>query len=413
MNLAMRVKLGFTASACALVAAMLLGCIPIVDPSGANDFNTAAGEAGKQGLLIHFGGKDDASRTVFPTAPTFTKYAIAFASVTDGSGDDTNDPTRSHDSVEITGGLAYIEDLAYGWWKITVTGYIEGNHAAAAGDTYVNYSQANTSAAVTIQSTALGDGYFVWDLDFSHLTSGGGPVNNKTGSAALYEYRADGNYNTPIIEVTLTDGELNGGAYNTALSPVPPLAAGYYYMLVKVSNGYHTVVKDDAVWIHGNLTTKAAVSVADSEFTPLKSITGTITNLSDYSPGPNVFELVLLKNNVEYAVVPIQNDGSIVSVIPASLGGPVSMYVHRKAISTDGEGFFGMASAPTADFGSGSDVVIANQNIIPITAAISDVTVGGIAGEAEMPQIENVTKTKAAPVCEHGLPGQAVGTKTV
>ena len=206
----------------------------------------------KSGITIIISGEGVGARTLFPSAPNFTKFEISFENI---NGQNTyNTIVLDDGKSEVT-----IDDLPVDTtWKITVKGFItiNGNFIQAADgeatiDVLLWINGKTTFQSVNIPINARQkkgeNGTFHYDINFP------GSVN--TAELFIYDIGGspwdvyDKNVTTPLGENEPVD-MLNNKSGSFSLEP------GYYMMTMKFNNGYKAVAWTEVIHIYSNTVTE-------------------------------------------------------------------------------------------------------------------------------------------------------------
>jgi len=211
------------------------------------------------------------SRTLFPSAPLFTKYELLFENT---NGSNTYAPVV----LNVNKSEVLIEDLATGEWEITAVGYItiNGNFTRAADGTTIIEVKPWENGKTTFQSVNIpisakmgtGNGTFSYSVDFP----------NAIHTAELYIYNIGGspwdvldeNVTTPLG----TNAPLNmlnnkSGRFT--------LGAGYYMMTMTFDNGYKAISWTEVIHIYANMDTRFDKIFDESYISGAISLSGNVS----------------------------------------------------------------------------------------------------------------------------------------
>ncbi|MCL2230215.1 MAG: hypothetical protein FWC01_03910 [Treponema sp.] len=231
--------------------------------------------AASGGILITISGEGtgnaSGARTLFPSAPVFTKYELQFHNA---DGNNTYGPVE----LDVNRSEILIEDLAVGIWHITAVGYItiNGNFVRAAdGETEIGVLPGN-EGKTTFQSVNIpirakpgtGSGTFFYNVDFPSAIN----------TAQLFIYDIGGSpwdvldenvatplgTNTPVNILTVKSGRIT-------------IPAGYYMMTMKFENDFRSISWTEVIHIYTNMETKMEKIFDESFIAGAITLTGTIS----------------------------------------------------------------------------------------------------------------------------------------
>jgi hypothetical protein len=209
---------------------------------------------GRVSIVIEGTGTDETGRTLFPSAPVFSKYELTFTP----KGTQT-----APDPVTVQGGARHSLNLPAGNWTITAVGYVHiegisgianGDYEAARGEQDVTvYSSSSTTIVMIDIKGGVEEGQkgvFSYDITL--------PVG--LDSAFLQIYTLAG-AQTSERSLTLPAGGPSGSF---------ALDAGYYLLKIKQTKSGKDTIHAELVHIYGGLTTSAAGPAYD--FTSFHSV---------------------------------------------------------------------------------------------------------------------------------------------
>jgi len=203
------------------------------------------------GIKITISGDGAGARTLFPSAPNFTRYELQFLK-TNGAD------TYGNLLLDVKKAEILIEDLALGEWEITAIGYItiNGNFVRAAdGKAVIDVKPGSDSSKTAFQSVNIpirskpgtGSGNFFYNVDFP----------SSIHTAELYIYDIGGSPWDVFDEHVTTP--LGGNAPINILNNKTgniTLSAGYYMMTMKFDNGYKAISWTEVIHIYTNMETR-------------------------------------------------------------------------------------------------------------------------------------------------------------
>ena len=241
-----------------------LGLLLLVSCPNPLEFDNISSGA-KSGIRIVISGEGVGARTLFPSAPNFTKFEISFENI---NGQSTyNTIVLDAGKSEVT-----IDDLPVDTkWKITAKGFItiNGNFIQAAdGEAIIDVlpweNGKTTFQSVNIPISARQksgeNGTFHYDIDFP------GSVN----TAELFIYNIGG-----------SPWEVQPTSILTKKTDNISLAPGYYMVTMRFNNGYKTVAWTEVIHIYSNTVTEMVKVFDESLILGIITLSGKASILID------------------------------------------------------------------------------------------------------------------------------------
>ena len=231
--------------------------------------SAAGGDSSPGGLLsVSINGGGASARTLLPTAPVFTKYALEF------TGLDGQDPKANEEDIT----NAFLDGIALeaGDWTIKAIGYAKFKGA--------DIAVAEGSATVTVVDGVPAK----VDIAISSITSGSNgdftysivvPQGLKASSCAisLKPYTVDtGDAGTAIVDAALGDFTVDASSADWTYSGTVSCAPGYYLLTVALTGDCTAAMRTELVRIYPNMETTGTFSFSDSDFVPVITLSGTV-----------------------------------------------------------------------------------------------------------------------------------------
>jgi hypothetical protein len=349
----------------------ILRCVSLVFAVGflascGNLFDTAltAKDPNKGLVSIHISDGNAGARTLIPSDPVFSRYAVSFTS--EGKDEVVLSSVDKAVAVELEGGS----------WTITVKGYvtIQGeNYLAAMGEATVSIIPGQpVSASVSIRANNTGEkGIFSYDIRLS-LDTG-----SLSKALLVFESLDSNNQDNPKIEVDLKEEGKETGTFS-----VKP---GFYLVKVQLENDYQAAGKTEVVHIYTGIETRAEYTIRADDLTRTIPLKGTVA----HDAGQKKIELFVYSDAAyEDLIVSTEvdlSDGSWKTMIPFDTYEKVYFTLHIED-ETGSSSITSAGSANISEIGKAGIVIISPKIIsflISAEEAGLDVDLTGVIDEEQ------------------------------
>jgi hypothetical protein len=345
-------------------------------------------------VTITLAGAGSAARSIMPSAPDFSRYALTLQ-----KGETTQTPDA--------GGLAVdgvTVQLEPGTWSVTVDAFQELDHDGDAETATQEYKAATATASLTVEAEGsnsvavqleplTGDdapqGVFAWDITL--------PEDVDTAAMSLGTVPA------------LTDLDLTLNANGSA-----EVAGGVYNLTILLSKDGLSTSLIEKVYIYGGLQTTAALDLSDLVFGDEVLIAGTLT-----ITGNGVPESGYVVNAYASEAGANSESSPIATALISSMSGdsgafllaiPVSDYNALGAGTSSGKKVYIRATHPSVEIRENSVVTVDNlpvsgatgKNVGITVASTYTVSYNANGGSGTVPASQTVNEGSSVTVADQG-----------